>query len=176
MSKQKKMTRDEVLETCIEKYRPDDMRRRDAVRDLIADVCDEYSKAFGMTPAEIFESIEAQRDYWAVNYYQRANFPSLDGVTIYEDEDHLRRVIDGRGFRCPRCKGVTQDPYVCKSGEDMEPGKPCDWKSFGLFGCLDGGHTVLMRSKFPEFVQPQTIFMPVALESTAHDGHREPPK
>ena len=173
MSKRKKMTLDAVLQTCIEGYRPTDMRRHDAVRDLIADVCEEYSKAFNMTPDEIFESIEAQRDYWAVNYYQRANFPSLDGVTIYEDENHLRNVIDDKGFRCPRCKGVTQDPYVCKSGAEMEPGQPCDWKSFGLFGCLEGGHTALMRSKFPEFVQPQTIFMPIALESTALE-EREP--
>ena len=148
MSKQKRMTLDEVLETCLEKYRPDDTRRRDKVRDLIADVCDEYSKALNMSSDAVFESIESLRNYWAVNYYQRANFPKLDNVTIYENEDQFRNVINGKGFRCPRCKGVSKDPYACDSGEEMEPGNVCDWKSFGLFGCLDGGPVLRRRDGY----------------------------
>ena len=139
MTKRKKMTIDEVVETARASWSGSEGdRRADRVLALINEVCEEYGKAFGLSPAEVFESIESQRDYCAVNYYQRAKFPSLDGVTIYEDEDHLRSVIDGKGFRCPRCKGITQDPYTCKSGKEMEPGKICDWKSFGLFGCLAG--------------------------------------
>lgn len=163
MSKSKKMTKDEVLETCIEKNQPDDLRRHNKVRDVITRVCDEYGKAFGISPDEVFEAIESERTYWAVNYYQDANFPLLDNVTIYETIDDFRKTVDGKGFRCPRCSGVSTDPYACNSGDDMEPGKTCDWKSFGLFGCLDGGHTVLVKSEFPAHAKPTTIFMPVTL-------------
>ena len=166
MSERKKMTVSEVLETCIEKSRPDDMRRHDKVREVIDRVCNEYGEAFGIEPGDVFEAIESERNYWAVNYYQDANFPRLDNVTVYETLGEFQKAIDGKGFRCPRCKGVSPDPYVCKSGDEMEPGKPCDWKSFGLFGCLDGGHTALIKSEFPKHAKPQTIFMPVALETS----------
>ena len=160
MTKRKKMTIAEVVETARASWSGNEGdRRADRVRSVIDEVCAEYGEALGIQPAEVFESIEAQRDYCAVNYYQRAKFPSLSEVTIYGDIDEFKAMVNGQGFRCPSCGDVSTDPYEC-SNED------CDWKSYGLFNCLGKGHKVLLKSAFPDRLVPSEIFMPVALEST----------
>lgn len=165
MSKRKDMTIAEVIESARSSWSGSEGdRRADSVRAVIEDVCNEYSEAFGLTHDEVFEAIEAQRDYSAVNYYQRASFPALDGVTVYGDLDEFKATVNGQGFRCPSCCEVSSNPYECDAGD-------CDWKSYGLFRCMGKGHKVLVRSMFPERLKPDEIFMPVALESS--DGDRE---
>lgn len=155
----------EMLAECERSWHGEEgIRRRERVKNLVEKVCREYGDAFGLTKGQIFASLEAERTYSAVNYYQEANFPALNGVTIYDDLAHFQSVVGDRGFRCPRCKHVSKNPYECDSGAEMEPGKRCDWKSYGLFRCLDGGHTALLRSEFPKHVRPVTIFKPVSLE------------
>lgn len=127
------------------------------IRNLLAS----YSKILGLSEDDILTSIESKREYSAVNYYQTANFPDLENVDVFENEEQIREKLSSKQFRCPACEGISTHPTICNSGKEMSIGKICDWKAFGLFGTLDSGYSFVVKSTF--LVEPvvYNIFQPI---------------
>lgn len=123
-----------------------------------------YGEALGIDPIDILNAWEAARDYWYMNYYQDANQPKIeaDKVRVFDTVEQLKASIGAPRFRCPACGGISSDAYICDSGIHRD-GKPCDWKSFGLFGTLGKGIFVYVK----ESLNGHSIFMPVAWEEDA---------
>ncbi len=117
-----------------------------------------YAEKTGLEAADILDAWEEERTYWFMNFYQEANQPEIKGnnVRVFETIDSLKESIGSKGFRCPSCKCISKNPYECDSGNEK-----CDWKSYGLFGCLDHGVTVFVKAK----MKIETFFMPIAWEN-----------
>ncbi len=144
-----------------EKRWPSDKRPRESLHWAVARA-QHYADKTGLTPESILDAWEAQRDYWHVNFYQEANQPAIigDRVRVFETQADLLASVGKPEFRCPACGGVSKSPYTCDSGKKVS-GKVCDWKSWGLFGCVGKGVSVFVKEK----VRVETFFMPVAWES-----------
>lgn len=128
-----------------------------------------YEEKTGVPAGDILTAWEGRRNYWYMNYYQDANQPLItgDSVRVFETKEDARAAIGKGGFRCPRCKGVSANPYECNSGVKLilrDGNKPekCNWKVYGLFGALGKGVTVFVKSE----LRGWEIFMPVAWEKT----------
>lgn len=131
--------------------------------DWVIDRVKHYSEKTGLSAESILDTWEEERNYWFMNFYQDANQPMLDAdhVVVFEDVGALRTKIGGKGFRCPSCSGVSKSPFTCDTGIETDNGKPCDWKSYGLFGTLGKGIFVFVKSE----MKGHHIFKPVALET-----------
>jgi hypothetical protein len=123
-----------------------------------------YAEHTGLIAADILNAWEERRNYWYMNYYQDGNMPEIKGgnVRIFETQEELRAAVGKHGFRCPACNGVSKSPYECDTGI-VKDGKPCDWKSYGLFGTLGKGASVFVKSA----MAGENVFMPVAFETHA---------
>ena len=82
-----------------------------------------YAEKTGLTEIEILNSWEKRRDYWYMNYYQDANQPKIKGdvVKIFNTKKELQESLNGKGFRCPNCKGISKNPYECNSENWLFP-------------------------------------------------------
>jgi len=120
-----------------------------------------YSEVLGYPEDEILTRLEEIRDYIAVNYYQTANFPDLENVDVFEDEEQIKEKLSSRQFRCPACDGISTHPTTCNSGKEMSPGKICDWKSYGLMGTLGKGYRFVVKSDFLNKPVVYEIFQPI---------------
>ncbi|MCP4427419.1 MAG: hypothetical protein GY803_23265 [Chloroflexi bacterium] len=119
----------------------------------------EYAAALGVGVEECLAAIEAKRNYSAINYYQRANFPSLDNVTLFDSMEQLHAAIDVKqGFRCPSCGGVSVDAYGCTLDG-------CDWKSWGLLGTMGHGLFVATKDTLIGRGRVDEIFMSICMEA-----------
>jgi len=134
---------------------------------FIRSVTAEYAPVLGMTELEVLSAIEKRRDYSAVNYYQRANFPSLKSVRMFETRDDFRAAIPSKTFRCPSCKGASHDPQDCDTGIKDKDGNACNWKSYGFLGTLGAGASIVIKADFLEDGRVYEIFMPTDFEKTA---------
>jgi hypothetical protein len=121
-----------------------------------------YSEKTGIPASKILDAWEERRNYWYMNYYQDSRQPLIkaDNVRVFGTKDELGKSIGKHEFRCPSCGGVSKSYQTCDTGLPMESGKPCDWKSYGLFGTLGKGVTVFVK----ETLDMAEIFMPVAWE------------
>lgn len=128
----------------------------------ITDRAKHYAEKTGLEASDILDAWESGRDFWYMNYYQDSNQPQLEGdrVKVFATQDDLLNSLDGFGFRCPRCKGISKSPYECNSGLEMSEGKVCDWKVYGLFSDLGEGIYVFVKDR----CLGTRIFMPVAWE------------
>lgn len=129
------------------------------IRKMLVD----YSKALGLSEADILAAIENKRNYSAANYYQEANFPSLDGVKVFETQTDLLAAIPSRKFRCPACGDVSTNPYECNAPA-REKGKKCDWKAYGLFRTAGKGFRFTIKEGFLDHPKVDEIFMPLDFE------------
>ncbi|MCX4027897.1 hypothetical protein H0A36_25840 [Endozoicomonas sp. SM1973] len=123
----------------------------------------EYSEKLGYSKYEIISATEKTRNYSAINYYQEANFPSLEGVDVYETLEDLKAAIKTVAFKCPACNGISTNPYECNSGVKSKEGEVCDWKSYGLFRTLGEGYRFTIKESFLEKPRIDEIFMPIDL-------------
>lgn len=125
-----------------------------------------YGEALDLDPADILDAWEAGRNYWYMNYYQDANQPKVEAgkVRVFDTIEDLKTSINGQGFRCPACGGVSTDAYTCDSGVKRN-GSICDWKSYGLFGTMGKGAFVYVKEK----LAGQSVFMPIAWEDAPSD-------
>lgn len=121
-----------------------------------------YSEKTGLAPETLLNAWEERRDYWYMNYYQENNQPEIKGdkVAIFETTEELLKSVGEAGFRCPACEGISKSPYNCTAGT-IKDGKPCDWKAYGLFGCMGKGASVFVKEK----LCGETFFKPIAWES-----------
>lgn len=121
-----------------------------------------YAEKTGLEAADILDAWEKGRTYWYMNYYQDCHQPKIEGesVRVFDTLVDMRKSIGTAGFRCPACDGVSKDPYACDSGKEMEKGKVCDWKVYGLFGDLGKGVYVFVKTE----MRGQRVFKPIAWE------------
>ena len=119
----------------------------------VVDRAKHYAEKTGLPWESILDSWEEHRNYWYMNYYQEANQPEIKGnkVRVFDTVQAFREAVKDHRFRCPRCGGISSDPYECNAGR-------CDWKTYGL---LPGGgvHVFCKDAMIGE-----DIFMPVAWE------------
>jgi hypothetical protein len=129
----------------------------------ILDRVKHYSDKTGLAESDILDAWEKERSYWYFNYYQDASQPLLDeNVKVFDTIEEFQKSAKEPRFRCPACGGISSNPYVCNSGVDIKDGKerPCNWKSYGLLGCLGKGSHVFIKSE----IKGDTIFTPIAWE------------
>jgi hypothetical protein len=121
-----------------------------------------YAEKTGLEAADILDAWERDRDYWHLNYYQEGNQPEIKGddVRVFDTPDDFKATLDGKGFRCPACGGVSTNPVTCDSGIRNKNGKVCDWKAYGLFRTMGKGVTLFIKSDLRVY----NIFKPVAWE------------
>ena len=151
-----------IAQECAASWSGDEGQRRAArVQALLDRVLPEYAAVLGLTPDEVLLAIESKRTYTAINYYQDANFPKLDGVTVFDTPQAFKKAYPSRKYVCPACAGISGNPYECDAGTPRENGKPCDWKSYGLFGTMGKGLRVVVKSTFLDSPIVHEIFMPV---------------
>lgn len=120
----------------------------------VIDRAKHYANKTGLDVGDIIDVWEENRSYWYQNYYQDSNQPKLTGMNVLifnTKQDFISAVKICPGFRCPSCGKVTKDPYTCEF---------CDWKSFGLFGCLGKGVYIFIKTA----MRGETIFYPIAWE------------
>lgn len=122
----------------------------------------EYSNALDIPQEEILEAWEKDRSYNAINYYQEANQPAIenDNVKVFDNIEEMLKAIGEQKFRCPACNGISTNPYACNSEKEIQEGKTCDWKVYGLFGDLGKGVYVFVKDQ----VKGENIFMPISWE------------
>lgn len=128
----------------------------------VVDRAAQYAEKLGLDRDELLSSWEEDRNYWYMNYYQECNQPEItsERVRVFDTVEELLSSIEGKGFRCPACGGVSKSPYECK-GNVKSDGKACDWKVYGLFGDLGKGIFVFCKDK----LKGERMFMPLAWES-----------
>lgn len=116
---------------------------------------DHYAEMFNATRDEIIEKWEEDRSYWYMNYYQDSNQPLLSGgsIKVFSTTSEALDSFEDKGFRCPKCAGVSKDPYECSE-------ESCDWKSYGVFGTMGKGVYVAVKEK----LMVTEIFKPIAWE------------
>lgn len=124
----------------------------------------EYAEVLGLSQLDVLVAVEKARDYSAPNYYQEANFPKLDDVSVYATRDEFLAAVPSRQFRCPVCNGVSKDPSRCDSGVVTSAGKVCNWASYGLFRTMGKGLRVVLKDSFLSDPVIYEIFMPLELE------------
>lgn len=123
-----------------------------------------YEQVTGVSFQQVLQHWEEQRNYWWLNYYQDCNQPELtDAVHIFDTVEDAKKSFGDKGFRCPYCHGISENPYECTAGTIVKNlnGKkqPCNWKAYGLF----------RMNLSPIFIKEgcinQEIFTPVAWET-----------
>ncbi|MDH0341979.1 hypothetical protein [Chromobacterium haemolyticum] len=124
----------------------------------------EYSQVLGIPAVDLLEAFEKRRTYSVINYYQEANFPSLDGVSVLENLAEFQRLYPSKKYRCPSCGGESNNPYKCDCGPVTANGEACNWTSYGLFRTAGKGMRVTFREGFIDRPMVDEIFMPIEAE------------
>lgn len=122
----------------------------------ILDRAKHYADVLGTSQESVLKDWENARSYWYMNYYQDCNQPLIKNVKVFDTIELLKESIAGKGFRCPKCNGISTDAYKCTC-------ENCDWKSYGLFGTMGKGVDILVKSN----MKTSHIFFPVAWEDVA---------
>ena len=113
---------------------------------------------------DILISIEGRRDYNARNYYQRAKFPLIEDIDVYDTMQDFKNKFPSGKFICPACEHISTDPETCNSGKEISKGKICDWKSWGLFGTAGKGYKFIIKNDFLNRPIVWDIFKPKELK------------
>jgi hypothetical protein len=118
----------------------------------VIDRAKHYAEKTGLEASDILDAWEKDRDYWHINYYQEAKQPEIKGnnVRVFETLEDFRNSLNGKGFRCPACGGISGNPIECK----------CGWKAYGLLRTLGKGIYIYIKTELRGY----EIFMPVARE------------
>jgi len=119
----------------------------------IAGIAQHYAYHFNTTPGEMLRMMEEHRDYSWPNYYNH-KYSRIDKLdNIFETEQDAKDFFKDKIFICPACNKESLDPYECTSNN-------CDWKSYGLFGCLGKGYKFIIKDTFFKNPTRYTIFKP----------------
>ena len=120
-----------------------------------------YQLKTGKPYQEIINIWVSKMTYWYTNYFQEANQPLIigDDIFMFENKEEAKESFKKLGFRCPLCGEISKSPNKCDSGKIVN-NKPCDWKSYGLFGTLGKGVTIILKDS----ISIIEIFKPIAYE------------
>lgn len=124
----------------------------------IIDRAKHYSEVFETDYKRILTHWETKRSYWYMNYYSDncSSFPKIDtsnkNLLILQNREEFQKYCEGKGFLCPKCEKVSIDPQECSQPD-------CDWKSYGLLGCLGKGIKLLLKEDF----SIRSIFKPIVM-------------
>jgi hypothetical protein len=135
--------------------------RADSLESFLRKMLGDYSAVLSIPEPNLLAAFERRRNYSAINYYQESNFPNLSGVVLLNDLDEFKQRYPSGKYLCPACGGESSNPYECDTGRPVNNGKPCDWKSYGLFGTMGKGMRIAFRSKFLEHGKIEEIFKPI---------------
>lgn len=136
------------------------------LEEFLDETLENYSSVLGYSKEEILNAMESRRDYSAINYYQRANFPLLQDVLVYQNREEFLKVCPSKEYICPMCEGISTDPNKCNTGLEMKKGEICNWKSYGLFGTMGKGASIVFKDSFLQDQTVYKIFMPKELANT----------
>ena len=125
-----------------------------------------YQLKTGKPYQEIINIWVSKMTYWYANYFQEANQPLIigDDIFMFANKEEAKESFKGLGFRCPLCGEVSNSQNECDSGKIVN-NKPCDWKSYGLFGTLGKGVTIILK----DTISIIEIFKPIAYEGESSD-------
>lgn len=137
--------------------------RGEHLENFIRNKTDHYGKFLGYTPLEVLKAWENVRDYSVINFYQECNQPELTQkrVFVFNTKEELHEAVGQQGFRCPKCNQISTNAYACIPKNKKDKVNKCDWKSYGLFGTLNEGATIVIKDPL---ITPVQIFMPIAFE------------
>lgn len=135
---------------------------------FVVGISQHYAKKLNISQQEVLYLWEKNRTYWALNYYQQANFPKITAKDVYffNSSNDFHKRFPSRQYICPACNSISTNMMICNSGKEID-GKVCDWKSFGLFGCLGKGITVILKDN----LKPIQIFKPIELIKDKYNVH-----
>lgn len=135
-----------------------DAERIPAVVTFVTNRGQHYADKLNVKFEDVIAAWEENRNYAAVNYYQNANFPEIDGDTLLVDDvDELKTICKGEGFICGACSKHISSPYECKK---------CGWKTYGLLGPGKDALYVVLKPA----MRGEWIFRPVALSKGSADA------
>ena len=140
--------------------------RANQLEKFLNETLENYSQKLGFTKVEILMAIEGRRDYSAINYYQRANFPLLENVTVFANKEEYQAKCPSGQFTCPHCGGISTDPQECNSGRKIKEArklKVCNWKSYGLFRTMGKGYQLVIKDTFLKDGTVYHIFKPIEI-------------
>jgi hypothetical protein len=152
---------------CLPKHKNNKIDKYDQHRSLqcikfVTGLISHYSHHTGIDKNIILDALESKRTYWALNYYQAANFPRLETVEIFETLEDFKLKFPSGKFLCPLCGGHSTNPYECNTKRKANTKSGiCDWKSYGLFGCAGKGYTFTIKTEFIKNFKTNTIFKPI---------------
>jgi len=125
-----------------------------------------YSKFLGVTQQEVLNALEKNRTYWSLNYYQQYRFPRINKLdAIFINKEDFFNKFPSQKYICPSCNGLSTNPNICTTKlPSKTKSKICDWKSYGLFGCLGKGYSFIFKEEFLLHPIVYTIFKPAELK------------
>lgn len=165
MSKAMIALRNKIRSKCLASWHGETGKIRAAKVDALLDrIVPEYASLLGITQSEVLQAIESNRTYSEVNYYQESHFPLLDKVSVFESLNDFKDKYPSGKYTCPSCDGSSTSAYECDAGKDKN-GKPCNWKSYGLFGTMGKGLKVVIKDDFLKSPKVHEIFMPEEVKS-----------
>ena len=114
-----------------------------------------YAKYLNISHQEVLSALEEQRSYWSLNYYQKYKFLRINELDdIFETLQDFFDKYPSKKYKCPSCGGHSSNPQSCNVSK-------CDWKSFGLLGCLDQGYSFITKDTFIKDFKIITTFIPI---------------
>lgn len=127
-----------------------------------------YADYLGISQEEVLTKLEEMRtsgkySNWSPNFYNRSNWPRITQADIFNTREDFFKRFPSKKYICPACGGESNDPSVCDTGKEMSPDKICDWKAYGLFGCLGKGYVFIIKEEFKENFRSKVIFKPKEL-------------
>lgn len=164
------------LQELLEKFRNDESwntENRDGTHRFdkeilwIESMFKDYAEKLSIPLDKVIDLIEGKRTYSWPNYYQEANFPTLDDknlIGIFETFDSFRQHAESsyQGFKCGACGNIGHHPQECDHRIDKD-GK-CDWTSYGLF---KSWFSVIILE---DGIKAIPIFEPVMKDELMRDG------
>jgi len=122
-----------------------------------------YAHVLKVPHVEILNGMEDNRTYWALNYYKEYKWPRINKVDeIFETkEDYFAKYLSHK-YYCPACGGISDRSDECTA---LTPANTrsdiCDWKAYGLFGCLGKGHMFIVKDLFIKNPHVYNRFRPI---------------
>lgn len=130
--------------------------RAESVKNILDTRLENYHAVTGISKDEILIAFEKRRNVNTVNFYQEANFPLLENVTVFDTLEDFKKAFPSGKYLCPKCEKQSTNPFLCSQPK-------CDWSVNGLFRDLGKGITIIIKESFLEHPVPINIFKPIEL-------------